>query len=137
VARADSGDGAGVGDGVDRGGHDLDRLPRGGGERGQPRTTPVILIETDAQRWLVSPRGAVGLVHNVRATPEVSPRRGKTTEVLYASDVDAVTAGPVLQRYVRDVRVTAPFFDAKADDPVELFVNEASRHPVFRLTGVR
>jgi len=57
--------------------------------------------------------------------------------VLYASDVDAVTAGPVLQRYVRDVRVTAPFFDAKADDPVELFVNEASRHPVFRLTGVR
>ncbi len=43
----------------------------------------------------------------------------------------------LLQRYVRDIRVPAPFFDAKADDPVEQFVNEASRHPVFRLTAVR
>lgn len=44
------------------------------------------------------------------------PRRRfgeRTTEVLYASDVDAVTAGPVLRRYVRDVRVTAPFLMRK------------------------
>jgi hypothetical protein len=31
--------------------------------------------------------------------------------------------------------VTAPFFDVTADDPVERFVAEADRHPVFRLNG--
>ncbi len=108
-----------------------------GRKSGQPRTTPVILLEMDAQRWLVSPYGTVGWVHNVRATPRVSLRRGRTTEVLGASEVDAATAGPVLQRYVRKASITAPFFDAQVDDPAERFVAEASRHPVFRLTAVR
>ncbi len=105
-----------------------------GRKTGSPRTTPVTLVEGDGDRWLVAPYGAVGWVHNVRSTPEVSLRRGRRTEMRSAIEVDAETAGPVLQRYVRDVRVTAPFFDAKASDPVELFVREAPRHPVFRLT---
>ena len=75
----------------------------------------------------------VGWVHNVRATPEVSLRRGEKTEYLRAEEVDSETAGPVLQQYLRNVRVTAPFFDAKPDDPVERFADEAGRHPVFRL----
>ena len=33
-----------------------------------------------------------------------------------------------------NVRVTAPYFDAKATDPVERFVAEARRHPVFKLS---
>ena len=100
----------------------------------QQRTTPVILVETGGERWLVSPYGPVGWVHNVRATPELSLRRGKRSERLWAEEVDAATAGPVLQRYVRIARVTAPFFDAKPSDPVEKFVAEAGRHPVFRLS---
>ncbi len=99
----------------------------------QKRTTPVILVETGDARWLISPYGMVGWVHNVRATPGVSLRRGKRTEQLRAEEVDAQTAGPVLQQYLRNVRVTAPFFDAKPNDPVERFVEEAGRHPVFRL----
>lgn len=85
------------------------------------------------EQWLVAPYGAVGWVHNVRSTPEVSLRRGRSTRLRSAVEVDAQTAGPVLHRYVRGVRVTAPFFDAEASDPVELFVDEAKRHPVFRL----
>jgi deazaflavin-dependent oxidoreductase (nitroreductase family) len=100
---------------------------------GQPRTTPVILVQNGSERWLVSPYGQVGWVRNVRAHPRVSLRRGRTTEVLRAEEVDPQTAGPVLRRYVRTVRVTAPFFDASGDDPVERFVEEASRHPVFKL----
>jgi len=57
--------------------------------------------------------------------------------VFQANEVDAEIAGPVLQRYVREVKVTAAYFDADAVDPVTQFVNEASRHPVFRLTDVR
>ncbi len=100
---------------------------------GQKRTTPVILVQGGQERWLVSPYGQVGWVHNVRADPQVSLRRGRKTEVLRAEEAGPQAAGPVLQRYVRQVRVTAPFFDAKGNDPVERFVKEASRHPVFKL----
>ncbi|MEO8108240.1 MAG: nitroreductase family deazaflavin-dependent oxidoreductase [Actinomycetes bacterium] len=105
-----------------------------GRKSGQRRTTPVILVEAGEERWLVSPYGMVGWVHNVRAAPEVSLRRGSKTEVFDAKELAAESAGPVLQRYVQDVRVTAPFFDADANDPVDLFVREAHRHPVFKLS---
>ena len=42
-------------------------------------------------------------------------------------------AAPILQTYVRKVRIVRPYFDAAPDDPLEAFVAEASRHPVFRL----
>jgi deazaflavin-dependent oxidoreductase (nitroreductase family) len=100
---------------------------------GLPRTTPVVLVSADGQRWLVSPYGNVGWVHNVRARPEVSLRRGRTTQVLHADEVDAETAGPILQRYLRQARITAPFFDASLDDQTSSFIAEAHRHPVFRL----
>ncbi len=119
--------------GVGLGGKSAYLLTTTGRKTRQKRTTPVILVETGGDRWLVSPYGTVGWVHNVRASPEVSLRRGKRTERLRAEEADSQTAGPVLQRYVRNVRVTAPFFDAKPDDPVEKFVEEAGRHPVFRL----
>jgi hypothetical protein len=75
----------------------------------------------------------VAWVLNVCAQPEVTLRRGRRTEKLRAEEVGSEAAGLVLQRYVRNVRVTAPFFDAKRDDPVERFVEEAPRHPVFEL----
>lgn len=104
-----------------------------GRRTGQQRTTPVILVEEDGERWLVSSYGMVAWVHNVRAQPEVTLRHGRRTKTLHAEEVDPVTASPVLQRYVRNVRVTAPLFDAKGGDPVEKFIEEAPRHPVFKL----
>jgi hypothetical protein len=50
-----------------------------------------------------------------------------------AEEVRSTEAGPILKRYIRQVRITAPFFDAKRKDPDEAFVAEADRHPVFRL----
>jgi deazaflavin-dependent oxidoreductase (nitroreductase family) len=105
-----------------------------GRRSGQPRTTPVTLVEEAGHRWLVSPYGAVGWVHNVRENPEVGLRRGRRDEVLRAEEADAATAGPVLRRYLRAVRVTAPFFDVEVDSPVADFVAIAPRHPVFALT---
>ena len=105
-----------------------------GRKTGQPRTTPVILVEDADDRWLVSPYGTVAWVYNVRADADVTLRHGKQEESLHAEEVDSAAAGPVLQRYVRNVRVTAPFFDARAGDPVESFIEEAPRHPVFKLT---
>jgi deazaflavin-dependent oxidoreductase (nitroreductase family) len=105
-----------------------------GRKTGQKRTTPVTLVEIGAERWLVSPYGNVSWVHNVRALPEVSLRQGSRTEE-HAQEVGPEAAGPVLQGYLRKVPVTAPFFDAKCDDPVARFVEEAPKHPVFKLTA--
>jgi deazaflavin-dependent oxidoreductase (nitroreductase family) len=100
---------------------------------GLDRTTPVNLVEADGERWLVSPYGDVGWVHNLRANGALQLHRGRGQESLVAEEVRPEEAGPILKRYVRQVRITAPFFDARRTDPVESFVAEAGRHPVFRL----
>src|SRR6266571_4079529 len=83
--------------GVGLGGKSAYLLTTTGRKTRQKRTTPVILVETGGDRWLVSPYGTVGWVHNVRASPEVSLRRGKRTERLRAEEADSQTAGPGLQ----------------------------------------
>ena len=106
-----------------------------GARTGLQRTTPVTLVETDAGRWLVAPYGNVGWVHNVRAEPRVTLRRGRSAQVVRVREVDAETAGPILRDYLRHGRITAPYFDARADDVVQRFVDEAAGHPVFALTS--
>jgi deazaflavin-dependent oxidoreductase (nitroreductase family) len=108
-----------------------------GRRTGQPRTTPVTLIEHAGERWLVSPYGTVGWVYNVRARPQITLRHGHQTDVVRAEEVPPEVAGPVLKRYLSQVRVTAPYFDARAKDPVTEFVQEARQHPVFRLGDTR
>jgi hypothetical protein len=39
----------------------------------------------------------------------------------------------VLREYMRRVRVTAPYFNARADSPEEVVAAEIAHHPVFRL----
>jgi deazaflavin-dependent oxidoreductase (nitroreductase family) len=104
-----------------------------GRRSGEPRTTPVNIIDLDGERWLVSSYGNVGWVYNVRASPQVTLRRGRRRDSFTAVEVQPEQAGPVLKVYVRRVPITAPYFDAKRGDPVEQFEAEADRHPVFRL----
>ena len=106
-----------------------------GRRSGVDRTTPVSLVEAGGEQWLVSPYGNVSWVHNLRADPAVRLSRGKIHQTRRAEEVDAATAAPILRQYVDEVRVTAPFFDAKVGAPVEEFAAEAARHPVFRLTS--
>ena len=40
----------------------------------------------------------------------------------------------MLQRYVRIASATRQYFQADQNDPVELFIAEAEKHPVFELT---
>jgi deazaflavin-dependent oxidoreductase (nitroreductase family) len=102
-----------------------------GRRSGVPRTTPVTLVEGADGRWLVAPYGAVAWVWNVRADPEVTLRRGRRTLLATAVEVDPPRAAPVLQRYVRQVAVTRPFFDAGPLSSVDDFASEVPGHPVF------
>ncbi|WIX88300.1 nitroreductase family deazaflavin-dependent oxidoreductase [Amycolatopsis sp. DG1A-15b] len=108
-----------------------------GRRSGADRTTPVNVVEVGGDRWLVSPYGRVGWVHNLRADATARLWRGDTRETWEVEEADAATAGPVLRAYVRKLPVTAPFFDAKPGDPAGAFAAEADRHPVFRLARSR
>jgi len=107
-----------------------------GRKTGRPRTNPVVPVEHQGRRWLVAPYGPVSWVRNARAAGRVTlTRRGDTRE--YAiREVGPEEAGPVLQRYVSIATATRPYFLATKDSPVQDFVAEADRHPVFELVTV-
>lgn len=105
-----------------------------GRKSGKRYETPVTLIE-DGERWLVSPYGEVGWLRNARAAGEVELTRARKTETLGIEQASPEEAAPVLKRYLKSIPVVRPFFDAKPDSPIEDFIREAPRHPVFRLTA--
>jgi hypothetical protein len=95
----------------------------------------VVPVNYDGKRWLVAPYGAVAWVHNARAAGQVSLRYGRATREYATREVSADEAGPVLKRYVTVATKTRPQFKATQDSPVEDFVAEAARHPVFELVA--
>ena len=107
-----------------------------GRKTGRSLTHPATVVQEGERRWLVAPYGAVSWVHNARAAGRVSlARRGRRHD--YAiREVSAAEAGPVLKRYVAIATATRPYFDADKDAPVEDFVTEAHRHPVFELLPI-
>jgi deazaflavin-dependent oxidoreductase (nitroreductase family) len=104
-----------------------------GRRTGTPRSTPVILVEEDGQRWLVAPYGPVAWVHNVRAAGQVELSRGRHSETVRVEELAPEAAAPILKAYVQRVPITRPYFDAAPDAPLTAFVAEAPRHPVFQV----
>ncbi|HWH33046.1 MAG TPA: nitroreductase family deazaflavin-dependent oxidoreductase [Egibacteraceae bacterium] len=106
-----------------------------GARTGRVRRTPVNVLRLDDERWLVAPYGLVGWVHNVRAAPAATLRRGLVGEPVRLEPADDDVAGPVLKAYWEAFPITRPFFDAGEDAPPEAFAGEAARHPVFRVVA--
>jgi deazaflavin-dependent oxidoreductase (nitroreductase family) len=98
--------------------------------------TPVTLVEADGQRWLVAPYGEVSWVRNARVAGQVTLSRGRRSETVAIVELGPEEAAPILKQYVTEVPITHPFFDATPDSPLQAFVAEAHRHPVFRIHGV-
>lgn len=103
-----------------------------GRRTGQPRSTPIRPLVHAEQRYLVSPYGAVPWVLNARAAGTAILSRGRDRQTVGLLECEPDESGPVLKEYVRLVPITRPYFDAEHDDPVERFIAEAERHPVFR-----
>jgi deazaflavin-dependent oxidoreductase (nitroreductase family) len=107
-----------------------------GSKSGRPHIVPVVPVDYDGKRWLVAPYGAVAWVHNARAAGQVTLRYGRTTQKYAIREASAEEAGPVLKRYVAIATKTRAHFTATRDSPVEDFVAEAGRHPVFELVAI-
>jgi deazaflavin-dependent oxidoreductase (nitroreductase family) len=104
-----------------------------GARSGQARTVPVVPVDHDGRTWLVAPYGPVAWVHNLRATGTARLRYGRTSREYRTREAAADEAGPVLKRYVAVATKARAQFEADHDAPVEEFVAEADRHPVFEL----
>ena len=96
-----------------------------GRRSGEIRRVPVIPVEHDGARYLVSPRGETQWARNLRAAGEGELRRRRRVERFHATEVPADERAPVIAVY-RAVagRAVASFFRA-LPDPAD--------HPVFRL----
>jgi deazaflavin-dependent oxidoreductase (nitroreductase family) len=107
-----------------------------GRKTGRPLTHPATVVQNEGRRWLVAPYEAVSWVHNARAAGRVSLARRGDRRDYAVREVSAAEAGPVLKRYVAVATATRPYFAADKDAPVEDFVAEADRHPVFELLPI-
>jgi len=104
-----------------------------GRKTGRRYSTPVQLIIDGERRWLVAPYGEREWVKNARAAGEVELTRALKTTRHRVDELAPDEAAPVLREYLRTTPVVKRFFEADRDDPLEAFVAEAARHPVFRL----
>ena len=104
-----------------------------GRKTGKFYSTPVSPVEERGKRWLVSPYGEQNWVKNARAAGEVTLRRGSKTETLRITELPPEESAPILKRYINKEKITQPYFDVSPDAPLEAFVAEAPRHPVFLL----
>ena len=106
-----------------------------GRKTGRVYSTPVYLIQEEGQRWLVAPYGERAWVKNARAAGRVGlSRRGRSEEVSIV-ELDPPESAPVLQRYIVQQPITRRFFQVTPESPIEDFIAEAPRHPVFQLVG--
>jgi deazaflavin-dependent oxidoreductase (nitroreductase family) len=107
-----------------------------GRKSGRSLTHPATVVQEGQRRWLVAPYGAVSWVYNARAAGRVSLARRRDRGDYAVRELPAAEAGPVLKRYVAIATATRPYFAADKDAPVEDFVSEAHRHPVFELLPI-
>jgi hypothetical protein len=97
----------------------------------------VDVIEAGGQRWLVAGYGPANWVLNTRAAGEVTLSRGGRSETYKVEEAAAEDAVPVLRKYIAEIRVTRPYFDATPNASDEAVAAELPRHAVFRLIPTR
>ncbi len=104
-----------------------------GRKSGKLYSTPVALVEEGDQRWLVSPYGEVGWLRNARVAGQVILSRGGKSETVKLVEQGPEASAPVLKQYLVLESIVQPYFDVRPDSPLEAFVGEAPKHPVFLL----
>ena len=106
-----------------------------GRNTGGLHSTPVVIVEMNGERYLVAPYGPVNWVRNARAAGAVTLSRGGNSEALHIEELEPEESAPVLKEYVAIAPATRSCFAVGPDSPVRDFVDEAPRHPVFRLVA--
>jgi deazaflavin-dependent oxidoreductase (nitroreductase family) len=90
---------------------------------GQPQQIPVVTVDLDGTRYLVSTRGESQWVKNVRANPTVTLNR----KSYVARETPASERPPILTAYQHKAGRAVDGYFRKLPDPAD--------HPVFALTA--
>jgi deazaflavin-dependent oxidoreductase (nitroreductase family) len=104
-----------------------------GRKSGQPRTTPIAVVEQNGKRYLAAPYGIVDWVRNLRAAGEAVLTRGRRSETVTALELPPNEAGLFLQRLIKDSNPFSRYFDVTEQSSLEDFERTALSHPVFLL----
>ncbi len=111
-----------------------------GRKTGQPRTTPVALVEVAGRRWVIGTFGDVNWVRNLRAAGEATitiKRRAARVKAVELSPTEgAAFFKEVLGPYVRRLPLGIGFWMVSALGSSEVLSDPegaAGRHPVFEL----
>jgi deazaflavin-dependent oxidoreductase (nitroreductase family) len=104
-----------------------------GRKTGQLHSNPVDAMRHDEGLWLVAGYGPANWVGNARAAGIVTLSRAGRSERYTVHEVTPKEAVPVLRKYIREVRVTRPYFDAGPDADDNAIESELASHPVLNL----
>jgi deazaflavin-dependent oxidoreductase (nitroreductase family) len=109
-----------------------------GRKSGEPRRTPINLLEHDGERYLVAPRGDTQWARNLRASGAGRLLVGRHSEPFTAIELGDEDKVPLLRAYLeRWGWEVGAFFDGVGPDSSEEQLREAApKHPVFRLDRV-
>lgn len=110
-----------------------------GRRTGISRSTPVALAAIDEGWLLVAVYGVCDWSRNLEVAGQGTiTTKGRSTDV-HARRLEPGEAAPLLRESIADApamirRMTARYFSAKPDSPIEEWQREAIDHPVFILT---
>ena len=110
-----------------------------GRSSGEPRRTPVNLLELEGQSYLVAPRGETQWVRNLRASGEGQLLLGRRAEPFTAVEIPDAEKPPILRSYLKRWKAeVGVFFEGVGPDSSEdELARIAPKHPAFRLTRGR
>jgi deazaflavin-dependent oxidoreductase (nitroreductase family) len=109
-----------------------------GRKSGQPRTTPVALVDLNGRRWVIGTFGETNWVRNLRAAGGATLTTGKRKENVTAEELDLASRAAffrdVLGPYARRLLVGPLLLSILgARDILEDPASAADRRPVFEL----
>jgi deazaflavin-dependent oxidoreductase (nitroreductase family) len=106
-----------------------------GRKSGEPRRTPVNVLDVDGQQYLVAPRGNTQWVRNLRASGSGRLLVGRRADVFTATELASDDVVPILREYLRRWKwEVGQFFDGVgADSGDDELQRIAPDHPVFRI----
>lgn len=107
-----------------------------GRKSGEPRTTPVSVVEQDGKRYLFAPYGVVDWVRNLQAAGAATLTRGRRAEEIRATELPSDEAGIVLKAFIESGNPMGRFFGVTGESSREEFAQAAVSHPVFSLQRV-
>ena len=107
-----------------------------GRKTGEPRRTPVNLLQFEGGRYLVAPRGHTQWVRNLRASGRGKLWLGRRSEPFTATELSDAEKPPLLRAYLKRWKAeVGVFFGGVGPDSSDDELRRiAPDHPVFKLS---